>query len=171
VRSSRARRRSFGSQSALGRGPSTPEAHDAVLVALVDRVTRRMRAKGRAGRTVILRLRFGDFTRATRSQTLPRPTAATRIVLAAGRALLRAARPTIDRRGLTLLGITVAGLDGDAAQLALPLDGARDGALDAVVDDVRDRFGPGALTRAVHVRRAPSLATWLFPDEGAEGEG
>ena len=63
------RRRSIGSQRALGRSPKSPEAIDASLVALVDRVTRRMRAAERVGRTVVLRLRFDDFTRATRSHT------------------------------------------------------------------------------------------------------
>ena len=58
------RRRTFGAQSALGRRPRSPEALDSVLVGLVDRVTRRMRAKGRAGRTVVLRLRFGDYATA-----------------------------------------------------------------------------------------------------------
>ncbi len=57
--------------------PRSPEAIDAILVGLVDRVTRRMRAAGRVGRTVVLRLRFADFTRATRSHTLPRATAET----------------------------------------------------------------------------------------------
>ena len=71
------RRGSIGSQRALGRSPRSPDAIDATLVALVDRVTRRMRAAGRVGRTVVLRLRFRDFSRATRSYTLPRPTAQT----------------------------------------------------------------------------------------------
>ena len=65
------RRGSIGSQRALGRAPRSREEVDATLVALVDRVTRRMRAAGRVGRTVVLRLRFDDFTRATRSHTLP----------------------------------------------------------------------------------------------------
>jgi DNA polymerase-4 len=101
------------------------EAVDAALLALVDRVTRRMRAKGRAGRTVVLRLRFAVYTRATRSQTLPRATAATRMVLDTGRALLAEARPTIDRRGLTLIRVAVANLDPRAhgRQLELPLEG------------------------------------------------
>src|SRR5712691_6361328 len=60
------RRRSIGSQCALGRSPRSAEAVDAVVVGLVDRVTRRMRAAGRVGRTVVLRLRFDDFSRATR---------------------------------------------------------------------------------------------------------
>ena len=160
-------RRSFGAQCALGRSPSSPEALDATLVALVDRVTRRMRAKGRAGRTVALRMRFGDFTRATRSHTLADPTATTRTVLGAERALLAEAMPMIERRGVTLLGVTVSNLEwgGRALQLTLPFDGRSAVALDAVMDEVRDRFGATAVTRAVLLGRGPRLATWLFPDD------
>ncbi len=60
------------------------------------------------------------------------------------------------------------GLDGDAAQLALPLDGARDGALDSALDAVRDRFGSRAVTRAVLLHRGPRLQTWLQPGEDLE---
>src|SRR5581483_11132969 len=59
----RRRRRSIGSQHARGRRPWTRESVDADLVALVDRVARRLRAAGRVGRTVVLRLRFDDYTR------------------------------------------------------------------------------------------------------------
>ena len=58
------RRRSIGSQHALGRSPKSPADIDAVVVGLVDRVTRRMRTGGRVGRTVVLRLRFDDYARA-----------------------------------------------------------------------------------------------------------
>jgi len=163
-------RRSFGAQSALGRASTSPEAVDAVAVALVDRVTRRMRASGRAGRTVVLRLRFGDFSRATRSQTLSHATAATRTVLATVRALLAASRTTIDRRGLTLVGVTVSNLDpkGFGTQLELPLDGPCLDALDAVLDEIRRRVGPAAVTRATLLHRDLGLSHWLFPDEGPE---
>ena len=66
---------------------------------------------GRVGRTVVLRLRFDDFTRATRSYTLPRATAETQTILATARGLLAAAMPMIERQGLTLVGIAVANLD------------------------------------------------------------
>src|SRR5690606_35706740 len=101
-----------------------PEELDAVLVGIVDRVTRRMRAARRVGRTVTLRLRFDDFTRATRSHTTPAPTAATEAVLSVARALLAAAMPLVDERGLTLLGLSVGNLtDEDApVQLGLPFD-------------------------------------------------
>jgi DNA polymerase-4 len=136
---------------------------DARLVALVDRVTRRLRAKHGAARTVTLRLRFGDFSRTTRSRTLPHPTAGTGTVLASARALLAAAMPTIERRGLTLLGVTVANLAAHA-QLELPLERRPDTALDDAVDELRDRFGRDAIRRGSSLRMRRSFPAWLQPD-------
>jgi DNA polymerase-4 len=159
------RRGSIGSQRALGRSPRSPEEIDATVVALVDRVTRRLRRSGRVGRTVVLRLRFADFSRVTRSHTLALPTAQTRTVLTAVRALVGAAMAMIERRGLTLLGIAVANLDGEGAtQLVLPFAGGDDDALDDAVDQVRDRFGSDAVTRAVLLGRRQGLSPPLLPD-------
>ena len=161
------RRHSIGSQHALGRAPKTLGDVDAAVVALVDRVTRRMRAAGRVGRTVVLRLRFDDFSRATRSHTLTQATAQTRTILDAVRELLVTASPTIERQGLTLVGISVGNLHDDAAvQLALPFDRRRAGAdgLDAAVDEVRDRFGSTAVTRAVLLGRDHHPSVPLLPD-------
>jgi DNA polymerase-4 len=159
------RRGSIGSQSALGRSRRTPEAVDATLVGLVDRVTRRMRRAGRLGRTVVLRLRFGDFTRATRSHTLPEATAHTETILATARGLFAAALPTVERRGITLVGVSVANLENDdAIQLALPFDRRAGGALDSALDEVRVRFGSGAVTRAVLLGRDPGFSPPLLPD-------
>jgi DNA polymerase-4 len=166
VRSGR-RRRSVGAQSALPRGTRAGPELETRLAALVDRVTRRMRKAGRAGRTVILRLRFDDYTRVTRSRTLPEPTAGTADVLAAARALLAEAAPLVDARGLTLVGITVTNLDGGAGQLTLPLDGPDHTALESALDRVRDRFGAGAVTRAALVGSAPAQP-WLMPGEEPE---
>jgi DNA polymerase-4 len=161
----RRRRRSIGAQRALGRSPRSPDAIDAALVGLVDRVTRRMRAAGRVGRTVVLRLRFDDFSRATRSHTLAQATAHTRTILATVRGLLASAMPMIERRGLTLVGIAVANIEDDAAvQLALPFDRHSGGALDAALDDVRERFGSAAVTRAVLLGRGDGLSVPLLPD-------
>ncbi|HWF24875.1 MAG TPA: DNA polymerase IV [Solirubrobacteraceae bacterium] len=161
----RRRRRSIGSQHALGRGRKSPAEIDAVVVGLVDRVTRRMRSAGRVGRTVVLRLRLGDYTRATRSHTLTQATADTGTVLATVRGLLVAAMPMIEHRGLTLVGIAVANLSSDAAvQLALPLGRHRGAALDAAIDDVRKKFGAAALTRAVLLGRDPGLTVPMLPD-------
>jgi DNA polymerase-4 len=159
------RRGSIGSQRALGRTPKSPEAIDAALVGLVDRVTRRMRAAERVGRTVVLRLRFDDFSRATRSHTMRRSTASTQLVLAAARDLLANASPMIERQGLTLVGISVANLDdAHAIQLMLPFDDHDDGALDGALDEVRERFGSGAVTRAVLLGRSQGLTVPLLPD-------
>lgn len=158
------RRRSIGSQRALGRRPRTAAELDAVLVALVDRVTRRLRAADRVGRTVILRLRFGDFTRATRSHTLAQPTADTAVVLAALRAVLADARPLIEDQGITLLGISIANLDdARAVQLVLPFDG-HGRALDTALDGVRDRFGSASVTRAVLLGRDLGPSVPMLPD-------
>jgi DNA polymerase IV len=159
------RRRSVGSQCALNFSSRPPEEVDRTLVALADRVTRRMRRSGHAGRTVVLRMRFGDYARASRSRTLPDATAATRTVLDTARELLAEARPTIRERGLTLLGVAVSNLgDGGPVQLVLPLRGERGDALDAAVDRVRDRFGTDAVTRASLVGGDRGLAPWLMPD-------
>ena len=161
----RRRRRSVGAQRALGRSPSSPAAIDAAAVELVDRVTRRMRVAGRAGRTVVLRLRFDDFSRATRSYTLPQATANTDAILTAVRALLAIAEPMVERRGITLLGVAVSNLDdGAAIQLVLPFDRRSSDALDAALDEVRARFGSAAITRAVLLRRGAGLTMPLLPD-------
>jgi DNA polymerase IV len=159
------RRRSIGSQRALGRSPRSPEDLDAALMALVERVTRRMRAAGRAGRTVVLRLRFDDFSRATRSHTLAWPTSHTHTILAAARELLAAAMPMIRRQGITLIGIAVANLDDSGViQLTLPFDRHSGAALDSALDEVRERFGSGAVTRAALLGRDPGLSVPLLPD-------
>jgi DNA polymerase IV len=159
------RRRSIGSQSALGRSPKSPEAVDTVLVAIVDRVTRRMRKAGRVGRTVVLRLRFDDFSRATRSHSLVRATAQTHTILAAARGLLAASLPMIERRGLTMIGVAVANLDDDSAiQLELPFDRFLGDALDEALDDLRVRFGSNAVTRAVLLGRDYGPTVPLLPD-------
>ena len=161
------RRGSIGSQHALARSrrSRSPDVVDAALVALVDRVTRRMRSAKRIGRTVVLRLRFDDFSRATRSHTLARATSHTETILATARELLAAAMPTIAREGLTLVGVAVANLDDNrVVQLALPFDSQSDDALDTALDGVRDRFGSTAVTRAVLLGRRTLESVPMLPD-------
>jgi len=158
------RRRSIGSQHAMGRSRHTPADIDAVLVALVDRVSRRMRSAERTGRTIVLRLRFDDFSRVSRSHTLARPTAHTGTILSAVRALVAAASPMIERRGLTLVGIAVGNLDDESLQLELPFDEVPAGALDSALDGVRERFGSAAVTRAVLLGRDSGFSMPVLPD-------
>ena len=160
------RRASIGAQRALGRAaPRSPEDLDAVVAGLVDRITHRLRAGRRVGRTVTLRLRFDDFTRATRAHTLPQATAHTATILTAARGLLAEAAPAIDQRGVTLVGVAVGNLHDDGAvQLALPFDRGRGDGLDGTLDTIRDRFGSAAVTRAALVGRGPGLSVPQLPD-------
>jgi DNA polymerase-4 len=159
------RRRSMGTQRAMGRRASSPAILDADLVALVDRLARRLRAAHRACRTVTLRLRFDDLSRATRSHTVPEATAGTDAILAGARQLLAAAMPMIEERGITLIGVTLGNLQDDSAiQLALPWERAPTDALDGAVDALRDRFGSRAVTRGVLLGRDLGVPVPLLPD-------
>ncbi|HEX6117088.1 MAG TPA: DNA polymerase IV [Solirubrobacterales bacterium] len=157
------RRRTIGTQSAFGLSRLPEESIDTTLIGIAERVGRRMRASGLGGRTVILRMRFGDYNRATRSRTLREPTSSTRVLLATLRELVAEAMPVIRRRGLTMLGITVANLTGGAGvQLELPFE--RPGAeLDAALDELRERYGPRAIVRGSLLGRDPGIAAWLLP--------
>jgi len=160
------RRRSMGSQRALGRRmPKSPEDIDATVVAIVDRLARRLRAARRVCRTVTLRLRFDDYTRATRAHTLTEATAQTQTILATARKLLAAAMPRIERDGLTLIGVALGNLaDDSAVQLALPLEDHRAAALDVTLDSLRERYGSDVVMRAVLLGRATGPQVPLLPD-------
>jgi DNA polymerase-4 len=159
------RRGSMGSQRAIGRGPKSAASVDATLVAIVDRLARRLRAARRVSRTITLRMRFDDLSRATRSHTLPEATAQTQTILATARGLLAAATPMIESQGLTLIGVTLGNLDNDdAIQLALPFDRRWVPNLDAALDDLRNRYGSDAITRAVLLGRHQGLSVPLLPD-------
>ena len=158
------RRRSIGSQHAMGRARHRPDDIDAVVMGLVDRVTGRMRKGDRIGRTVVLRLRFDDFSRISRSRTLPRATADTATILATVRSLVQAATPLIASRGLTLVGIAVGNLDDESLQLELPFDERNLGALDSALDGVRERFGSSSVTRAVLLHRRQHIEMPLLPE-------
>jgi DNA polymerase-4 len=159
----RRRRRSIGAQRALGRRRRSPEELTTALTALVERVMRRLRTAERLCRTVVLRMRFENYERATRSHTLPEPTAHTRTILATAIGLLRASLPMIERRGITLIGIALANLiDRGPIQLILPFDRIAD--LEATLDRVRDRFGTTAITRGVLVGQDTGQWVPLLPD-------
>jgi DNA polymerase-4 len=159
----RQRRRSIGAQRAIGWRSHTPTEVQATLLTLIERVARRLRTARRACRTVVLRLRFTDSARATRSHTLAEATDRTSTLLKVARNLLAAAQPLIRVRGLTLLGVALTNLcDRDAIQLALPFD--RVGELDRTLDSLRERFGSGAISRGALVGRDPGPWVPLLPD-------
>lgn len=159
------RRRSIGSQRALGNRPRSDADLDEILLGVVERVMGRLRNGGRPGSTVTLRVRFADYVPVTRSRSLPRPTTSTETVVRIARELLLGLRPLIADRGITLLGLSIGGLDaGGGEQLMLPFDPGQSGALDAVVDGVREKFGSGAVRRGVSVGKAEGIEVPLLPD-------
>ena len=161
------RRGSIGSQSALGRGPKSFDTLEALLQGIVDRVTRRMRNAHRLGRTVTLRFRYDDFTRATRARTLAHPTAATMPICDVALTILRAERKCIEQRGITLIGLSVGNLRNQSdgvEQLLLPFGRKDTSGLDAAVDDLRKRFGSHALTRASLLGRRQDFEVPKLPD-------
>ena len=159
------RRRSIGAQRALGSKRRSGAELNVILASLVDKVARRLRAAKRVCRTVTLRMRFADYTRATRGHTLIHATADTDAILAAARTLLYAAAPLIREQGLTLIGIALSNLDNtDAVQLTLPFDGPDLTALDVTLDTLRDRFGSAAITRAALLRDRADWEMPLLPD-------
>jgi DNA polymerase-4 len=158
-------RGSIGAQRALGHGPHDLQEVRAALLGLVDRVCRRLRKADRIARTVVLRLRFEDYTKATRSRSLPAATSSSEDITAAAVALLDAAAPLIRERGLTLVGVALTGLASDEfVQLALPLEHPDRSGLDDAVDAVAVRFGTQAVRRASLLRRGEGIAVPLLPD-------
>jgi DNA polymerase-4 len=159
------RRGSIGSQRALGRRPRSPDELDLMLTQIVDRLARRLRDGDRACRTVVLRLRFGDFAKATRSHTVGAPTDRTAVLLAVAQGLLAAALPEIAERGITLIGVSLSQLRraGDL-QPELPIDWGEGVRLDTVLDAVREKFGAASVARAAQLGRDPGWSTPLLPE-------
>ena len=159
------RRGSIGSQRALGSRPRTPEELDLFLTQIVDRLARRLRDRDRVCRTVVLRLRYGDFSKATRSRTLRAPTDRTAVLLMVARGLLDAALPVIAERGITLIGVSLSQLGHlDDTQSELPIDWDDGVRLDTVLDAVRDKFGSTSVARAAQLGRDPGWSTPVLPE-------
>lgn len=158
-------RSSMGAQRAIGARPRTGGELDEILMGLVEKVTARLRDAQRWGATFTLRLRLADFSRITRSRTVPQPSAATATFLRIGRELLHEAAPLIADRGVNLVGISVSGLAApENLQPTLPFDVVEAGQVDLAMDQVRERFGNAALTRGVHLGRSSGWETPVLPD-------
>ncbi|MEX0621103.1 MAG: DNA polymerase IV [Solirubrobacterales bacterium] len=159
-------RQSIGAQSAFPRSSKSMREIDALAAGLVDRTTHRLRAAGKVCGTVSISLRFDDMKKVSRSHTLSAATNQTDHVLKAVRTLLADAGTMIEQRGITLLGVSLEKLDSDdAVQLGLDLDGSGgDGNLDAAIDELRDRFGSEAITRASLAEGGTGVSVPILPD-------
>jgi DNA polymerase-4 len=159
------RRGSIGSQRALGIRPRSAEELDLILTQIVDRLARRLRDGDRVCRTVVLRLRFGDYAKATRSRSLRAPTDRTAVLLTVARALLAAAQSEITSRGITLVGISLSHLDRvESVQPELPIDWGDEARLDTVLDTLRDRYGAASVSRAAQLGRDEGWSSPILPE-------
>ena len=106
------RAQSAGAQSAIGRKPAEQHVFRPTLRHLADRVATRLRAKSRPGRTVTVRIRFGDMRSVTRSRTLPAPISTTTTLAEIAEDLVRGAladHPS--QKTISLLAISVSNLE------------------------------------------------------------
>ena len=151
------RRASIGSQRALSNRPRSIDELGLILTQIVDRLAKHLRDRGSVCSTVVLRLRFGDYAKATRSRTLGSPTDRTEVLLGVAQQLLAGVDGDIADRGITLIGISLAQLDrANTVQPELPIDWNDEERLDTALDAVRDHFGATAVTRAALIRAIPA---------------
>ena len=145
---------SIGAQRALGnRGRSFTEL-ELIVTQIVDKLAKRLRDRGTSSGTVVLRLRYGDYTKATRSRTLGTPTDRTEVLLGVALKLLAGVEAEIAERGVTLVGVSLAHLaQADTLQPELPIDWHDGARIDKALDAVRDKFGAAAVTRAALMGR------------------
>jgi DNA polymerase-4 len=141
--------KSIGAETTFPEDVADENALRDCLDRLIERVAHRLRHEGCRARTVQLKARYPDFTTVTRSLTLPEPTARGPELRAAARALLAV---RLDRRGrpLRLLGVSVSQLessDDGSPELFADAAGEKVDRVDKLLDELRDRYGPGALRR------------------------
>ena len=157
------RERSIGSEETFARDVDDPRVVHRELLRLAERTASRARAAGMAGRTVVLKVRFADFTTITRSRTLTERTDVTHEVHATARELFDALG--LDRARLRLVGVRLEGLAEAAGQPRQMLLGERPQGwreADDAVDRASARFGAGSVRPATLLgpsRGAPAGAT------------
>jgi len=141
--------KSIGHEETYARDHHRRSTLERELVGFADSVAGRLRAAGVVGRTVQIKVRFGDFRTITRSSTLPVAVDDAPSLLRAARALLDEVDPT---PGVRLLGLSVSGL-AEAGNRQLTLDDAAKGPgwerASRTVDEIRARFGSDAIGPAV----------------------
>jgi DNA polymerase-4 len=151
--------KSISNETTFERDIADMEVLRAWLVDLVEQVAWRLRQHGLLGRTVQLKVRFADFSTITRSQTLPEPTDITQELWRAADELLCKRLPK-GHLPVRLLGMGVSGLDDTGQVQGMLFDRgerAKQSRMDAVADQIKERFGPGALRRGSRLGRKAQI--------------
>lgn len=145
--------KSIGNEETFARDIDDPQVIAAELLRLSQKVAARARARGLAGRTVAIKVRFADFSTLTRSRTLTTATDIAQEIYSTAQELY--AGLGLQRVRIRLVGVRLEGLvpGGDRAdQLSLLPDEQADPAdwraAETAADDLRARFGSGAVRPA-----------------------
>ena len=138
--------KSIGNEETFGRDVDDPEVVAREFLRLSQKVAARVRRQGLLGRTVVIKVRFADFTTITRSRTLPEPTDIGQVVYATARELYAALG--LQRARIRLVGVRLEGLIEESArveQLLFDAPGsdtpADRRAAEVAADRLRERFG------------------------------
>ena len=159
--------KSMSHEKTFPRDLHTHEDLSTELVAMSDSVASRLRAAGVVGRTVVIKVRFGDFSTITRSHTLASAVDSGVVLAREAKRLLE----TVDvAQGVRLIGVGVSELeDSSQRQLALDLEGddAVDPSwheVDRAIDRIRDRFGSEAIQTGGAADSGPRQTGWNRPN-------
>lgn len=159
------RRESIGSQRALAGRPRSFAELELIVTQIADELGKRLRDRESTCGTVVVRVRYGDFTRASRSHTLTTPSDRTDVLLKVALRLLSSVEGAIHERGVTLIGVSFGHLDrASAGQLELPIDWNDGARIDKALDSVREKFGPAAVTRAALLGRSTGTKVPRLPE-------
>ena len=155
--------KSMSREETFARDLHTHEALGPELVALSDSVASRLRSAGMAGRTITIKVRFGDFTTITRSHTLASPVDSGVVLAREAKRLLEEVDVT---PGVRLIGVGMSELeDPTRAQLSLDDAGAPSWHdVDRAVDRIRDRFGSEAIGPGGPAAARPGPTGWPRPN-------
>ncbi|MDI9582967.1 MAG: DNA polymerase IV [Acidobacteriota bacterium] len=122
-----------------------PDVMERTLLWLSDKVGARLREAGLRGRTVQLKVRFGDFTTITRRETLSNPTDANAVIYQTALGLLRAV--PLESRKVRLLGVGVSGFDQPVQAALFDAPQETHSPLDDTLDEIRRKFGTDKIKR------------------------
>lgn len=137
--------KSVGNEVTFADDLRTREEIETCLLALSQKVGRRLRKADLAGRTVTVKVRFASFRTITRSRTFAEPASLDDEIFAVAREIMRGVELA---EGVRLLGITLSHIEPAGAQTALfAADDDKLRRVTAAVDRLKDKYGEGALTR------------------------
>ncbi|HEV2006891.1 MAG TPA: DNA polymerase IV [Candidatus Limnocylindrales bacterium] len=141
--------KSIGHEHTFDEDTSDPEVVERTLLAMAEGVSGRLRHAGLKASTVAVKVRDSAFETLTRQRTLLEPTDMTEPIW---RAALDLARPQMRGKRIRLVGITASNF-GARQQLGLfEADDVRQRRVVEAADELRERFGTRAVTRARLIR-------------------